>query len=377
MTPRAPDNRLRAATMPPSVTSNLLHTKIICWKLRSKTTTATAVISTWTTWPSMKPLIHCLALLPHRTLPPWPSMKPLVHYLALLPHRALPPHRVSAVRTSFGFDLYDHIRLTLKISHRKPIAAIVGGTIGGLAFVIAIAVIFLYLSKRNSRRRDVPPSFIVEDPFPLQPVNPMSTTNPPVGRKMGASPMVQPSVPAPPFTAIPNSPKIWNLETSPASSLGQGEVTVPVDTSSAPRPSTSLPNASTPSAQAGFTEEQIASMTQLLLRQNLLAPIVTTVVERMMNANAEGAVGGSSWVSQSPPPDAPPSYDFQASEVHLYAAWFSVRSSDDGPHRSKSLTTDMSGITIDHPSNFTFPWSSSRLSPMFPRRSTLDAGDNK
>ena len=317
----------------------------MCWKSRSKIILATTVISISTTWSSMKPFVHCLAL---------------------LPHRALPPHRVSAVRTSFGFDLYDHIRLTLKILHRKPVAAIVGGAIGGLAFVIAIAVLFLFLSKRNSRRKDAP-SFTVDQPFPFQQVNSMSTANPPVGRKMGAPPI---SVPTPPFTSIPNSSKTWDLATSTASSR-QGDVTAPVDTPSAPRQSTLLSNPSTPSTQAGFTDEQIGSMAQLLLRQNLPAPIVTTVVESMMNANAEGSVGGSSRVAQSPPIDAPPSYDFKARELHLYAVWFSVRLSDGGLHRSSW------GITIDHPSNSTVPWSSSRLFPVFPRRSTLNAGDNK
>jgi hypothetical protein len=186
-------------------------------------------------------------------------------------------------------------------THRTPTAAIVGGSVGGLAVVIATIFLVLYVFRRRLQTPEEAPAFVVESPFIL----PAETSVSPFSTK---TPIRQDA-----------------LGMSKASTFGQGTVGTLVGNATlsvAQVGETEHPTPDTTSAQGGFTGEQINSMAQRLLRQNMPAPVVATVVESMISANtessstsrvgvAEGSGARSVHVPQADTP--PPSYDYKAS----------------------------------------------------------------
>jgi hypothetical protein len=119
-----------------------------------------------------------------------------------------------------------------------------------------------------------------------------------------------------------------DLRTSKASTFAQGTVGTPVG--NAISSAAHVGETEYPIQGAGpFTGEQISSMAQRLLRQNLPAPIVATVVESMISANTEGSstsqVGvaegsGARSVHGTQADAPPPSYYYQASSPRLGAS---------------------------------------------------------
>jgi hypothetical protein len=219
----------------------------------------------------------------------------------------------------------------LQIIHRIPIAAIVAGSVGGLAVVIAAIVLVLYFRRQPSIHKYAP-TFVVDspDPFVLPAATflPLSTKVP---LRQNGPPVIPTAFGQGPWSSSSSS-NAMDLGVSKTSPFGQGTVGTPVGNaivSTAQAGETEHQTQDATSAQQGrFTGEQISSMTQRLLRQNLPAPIVATVVESMINANTEPSASasqvdvaqaeglGARSVHNQEADAPPPSYDYKTRSPH-------------------------------------------------------------
>ena len=232
--------------------------------------------------------------------------------------------------------------------HSKTVAAAVGGTLAALAVVAAIVLVLLYYRRRDrSLIPRVHPSLMdpTVPPPPTTSYDMSSTsllqggshsikqptksgssvlsthTSPETGISTMAlpatvtspaptniSPMVMPSPRSRPWTTAPAAhTRNQSDPTPPAAPSGDPiatgtEATIEATSTRAQRPMSGVTGAPT----ASLTEPQIDTIHRLL-KQNVPAPIVATVMESMLSGEGPSS-GGDRSVRTS---EAPPGYDLQ------------------------------------------------------------------